>query len=75
MFGDAFLGVTGLAGTVVQLWAIPEHATLVARQQLAATDWHELLAEAPVYRILEPAPTDPSLGVDKKHPRSLLPRP
>jgi hypothetical protein len=75
MFGDAFLGVTGLAGTVVQLWAIPEHATQVARQQLAATDWHELLAEAPVYRTLEPAPTDPSLGVNRNHPHSLLPPP
>jgi hypothetical protein len=73
MFGDAFLGITGLAGTVVQLWAIPEHASAIAPQQLAATDWHELLAQTPVYRTLEPAPSDPSLGLSRGRERSLLP--
>lgn len=64
MLGDAYLGVTGRAGSIVQLWIVPERVVQLAPQRLAATPWHELLKERPQYLVLEPTPTDPILGTE-----------
>ncbi|MEP6652961.1 MAG: hypothetical protein ABJA82_06355 [Myxococcales bacterium] len=60
--GDSFLGITGLAGKIVQFWIVPENAVALAPARLAAAPWQDLLREAPTYKFLEALPADPFLG-------------
>jgi hypothetical protein len=60
--GDSFLGITGLAGRITQLWIVPENAVTLAPARLAAAPWQGLLRSAPTYKFLEPLPPDPFLG-------------
>jgi hypothetical protein len=59
--GQAYIGITGRSGSIVQLWIIPESAVRLAENRLAAAHWQELLRHPPSCRFLEPTPTDPIL--------------
>jgi hypothetical protein len=60
--GDAYWGLTGPSGRVVQMWIVPEEDALFAAQRLATASWQTLVAGVPSYQVLEPTPADPLLG-------------
>lgn len=60
--GQAFIGITGHSGRIIQNWIVPESGVRLAEHRLASADWHALLPDRPTCRFLEPTPTDPILG-------------
>jgi hypothetical protein len=60
--GDTYWGLTGKAGHVVQMWVIPEDDSQFAAQRLATLPWHALTSGPPTYQVLEPTPSDPTIG-------------
>jgi len=62
MLGDAFLGVTGVSGSVTQLWLVPERSMGIAQARLARATWQDLLTEPPVCKFLDPMNIDPTFG-------------
>jgi hypothetical protein len=60
--GDTYWGLTGKAGHVVQMWIIPEDDSVFAAQRLATLPWQALTTRPPTYQLLEPTPSDPTIG-------------
>jgi hypothetical protein len=62
MLGDAFLGITGVSGSITQLWLVPERSMGIAQARLARATWQDLLTEPPVCKFLDPLNIDPTFG-------------
>lgn len=60
--GDTFVGLTGDASTIVQVWAVPEASAERVQPRLAGTAWSPLLETVPACEVLQPAPSCPVLG-------------
>lgn len=60
MLGDTYLGLTGRANEIVQMWLIPDGAVRMAENRLSATSWHQLFGPTD-YRVFERAPYDPRI--------------